>query len=922
MFTSVIDIDSMVDRFIPRGTTEFRARAWARFVVAVSFLTAPGWILFPIIGGLWIELPGWCAATLVGIGCAQLGIPPMLRATGSLFIGIMVFGGLVFVGITLSATILGGFPFHSLMWAMAIPIAVAAQREHRSLLPIWMITVVALYVGWYGLVTTGHAPAGDVSVDPSFEIWLHLASLSCWFATMLLISWKTSTVTYELADSRDVYQRALLQAQKLNALGKLAGSIENNFNNALMSIDYSLHLLSECLAPDTEHQVELDDMRQTVVRSKALSKKLERLGQGDSETIELVEVDVAMEALDRSLRRLTGTATLRVELNAPEAHILCDANQLDQVLVNLVINSRDAMPQGGEIVVSTKVVDHEVVIEVRDTGGGIDPAVLDHIFEPFYTTKGPDSGTGLGLWICHSIASGCGGTLTANSTVGRGTTMALRVPLANRHSPSTARPKAVTRPTELPSKGPARPTQVRGWSNTLDWFVHDIVDARLRMWGVVLVMIGFASVPIWWLFAALQWRAFGLVPITIVLLAGGVFSMIVPILIRVSRSPGLAMFAFAAIPFLGITAIAIISGGFRAEILIWTTLIPILGAQQREFRYFTLFWSLAVAAQIVVVFVLAKIDLTSPPLRPESVMVDEQLTILLCLLGLLAFGFRAASRVGAQLARERDDYATTLIKSQDFEVLGTLASSIAHDLNNILTTLEFGIELIRSELSATAPAASHLDELQVATAKIQDLSRQLTRFGRTNTQSNHAIPDTALEALAKMLGPIVGSHIKISMHLDSGASAIRLRSHELDQLIINLALNARDAMPEGGELHIATAVVDGVVEITVRDQGIGIPQPLLARIFEPFFTTSNDRVGLGLWVSREIVREVQGTVAVESTVGVGTTVRLIIPRALARSSDSMRRVRHGGVSGELAKPGASDLVVPASTSSTRIRRES
>lgn len=890
-------------------------------MVAVSFLTAPGWILFSIIGGLWIELPGWCVATLIGIGCVQLGIPPLLRATGSLFIGIMVFGALVFAGITLSATILGGFPFHSLMWAMAIPIAVAAQREHRSLLPIWMLAVIVLYLGWYALVTAGHTPAGDVSVDPSFEIWLQLASLSCWFATMLVVSWKTSAVTYELADSRDVYQRALLQAQKLNALGKLAGSIENNFNNALMSIDYSLHLLSESLA-GTEHQVELDDMQQTVVRSKALSKKLERLGQGDSETIELVEVDVAMDALGRSLRRLTGTATLRVELNAPEAHILCDANQLDQVLVNLVINSRDAMPQGGEIVVSTRMVDHEVVIEVRDTGGGIDPAVLDHIFEPFYTTKGPDSGTGLGLWICHSIASGCGGTLTANSTLGRGTTMALRVPLADRHSRPTARPMAVARPTELPRRAPARPSQLRGWSRTLDWFVHDIVDARLRMWGVVLVMIGFASVPIWWLFAALQWRAFGLVPITIVLFVGGVCSLVVPILVRVSRSPGLAMFTCAAIPFLGITTIAIFSGGFRVEILIWTTLIPIFGAQQREFHSFTPFWSLAVAAQIVVAFVLSLVDATSLPVRPQSVIVDEQLAILLCLLGLLTFGFRAASRVGAQLARERDDYATTLIKSQDFEVLGTLASSIAHDLNNILTTLELGVDLIRSELPTTAPATSHLDELQVATAKIQDLSRQLTRFGRTNTESKHAVPDTALEVLGKMLGPIVGSHIKISMHLDSGASAIRLRSPELDQVIINLALNARDAMPEGGEIHIATAVVDGLVEITVRDQGIGIPHPLLARIFEPFFTTSSDRVGLGLWVSREIVREAQGTLAVESTVGEGTTVRLIIPRALARSSDSMRRLRHGGVSAELTRTGMSDLVVPTSSSSTRIRRES
>ena len=875
----MIDLDSLVDRFIPRGMTDPHTRVWARFVVVVSLLSAPVWLIFPSIGGL----PAWRTTALLVLGCLQLGIPFLLRATRSLYVSIMAFGVLGLTGVTLAAHTVGGFPFHSLMWAMAIPIALAPQRQFRSLLPLWIFAVLVLYVGWYRLVTTGHVSTRAPSTD---DVYLQLASVLSWFAVMLLVSHKASAVTYEIAESRDVYQRALLQAQKLNALGKLAGSIENNFNNALMSIDYSLHLLSESLV-DTDLAVELDDMHQTVVRSKALSKKLERLGQGDSETIELVEVDVALEALGRSLRRLTGASVLRLELDAPKRRVLCDANQLDQVLVNLVVNARDAMPKGGEIVVSTKVLEGHLVIAVGDSGVGIEPDVLHHIFEPFYTTKGPDSGTGLGLWICRSIASGCGGTLTATSTVGQGTTMTLRLPLADRHSrPIPTRAKVVARPIETVRKPSPHPR-----SRALDWFVGDIINSRLRLWGVVLVTISLASVPIWWLFAVMQLRTFGPTPNAIILLAGGALSLVVPWLVRITRSPELAAFVFAAIPFSAITAIAVISGGFRVEILIWTTLIPIFGAQQREFRYFTTWWSVAVVAQILVIAVLALTGITSLPALTPEMFIDEQFAILLSLLALLAFGFRAVSRVGEHFARERDDYAATLVKSQDCEMLGTLASSIAHDLNNILTTLEYGIDFIRSEVPATAPAATHLDELQLATAQIQDLSRQLTRFGRTNTETAHAIPDPALSTLVKMLGPIVGSHVKICMHLDSGDTAIRVRSHELDQLIINLALNARDAMPDGGELHISTAVVDSMVEITVRDEGIGIPQPLLARIFEPFFTTSSDRVGLGLWVSREIVREAHGSLAVETTVGQGTTVRLIFPRALARSSESIRRTR-------------------------------
>ena len=883
---------NFIESFVPESISDFRRRAWARFVIRLCFASAPCWVIFTAIS-VAIALPAWAIAVFPALAACQLAIPFLLRSSGRLYLAMMALGTVCFAGITFIAFLQGGFPFRALLWLMVLPVAAAGQRDSRSLLPVWGAACLAEYVVWYVLATTGHAPTGWFDVSPATGLWLDGISLTCWLAVLVLVSKTTSWVTYEFADARDAYQHAVMQAQKLDALGKVAGSIENNFNNALMSIDYAAHLLTRSIDGD-ELREELDEVKETVRRSKALSRKLERLGRGHAQDVELVHVDTAIAALATMLRRLTGDSiAVHLRPNGETAQVRCDANQLDQVLVNLVVNARDAMPGGGEIVIATHATSTSIVIAVSDTGTGIAPDVLAHVFEPFFTTKDQDSGTGLGLWICRSIVEGAGGSLVATSRVREGTTMRIELPLADPGAVYEApvQPSSAQRAEQSgswPTAGRRTPSLA---SRSLDWFVRGVGDQRLRARGRGVVAIGFSTVPFWLAFAAVKWASSGLNAAVFCLLAGAVLCALTPFLVRVTHSPKQGGFAIASVGFGVLTALAITRGGFPLEILAWTAVIPVAAAHQREFRHFTFFWAAAVVGQYLLIFALAN-GATDPTAMP----VDD----LIALLVLMTWISHRASKVAQRFADEREGYATTLVKSQDYELLGTFASSIAHDLNNVLTTLEVVNHLIGCKLPADHPGRVHLDELGTAAGKITALARQLTRFGRANDGTADVIPATALATLAPMLGPIVGSQVTIDLDLRSGAAAIPIRSNELDQMMINLALNARDAMPDGGRLSIVTSATADRVTICVSDAGIGIPPHLLGSVCDPFFTTEPDRVGLGLWVCREIVTGAQGELNVDSTVGGGTTIRIVMPRAqpgpLTRGASSRVR-RHPSLTG-------------------------
>ena len=275
-----------------------------------------------------------------------------------------------------------------------------------------------------------------------------------------------------LASLRDITQRKALeeqlrQSQKMEAIGRLAGGIAHDFNNILTAITGYADLALERLAANPDEADPRAALRQDVTeikgaaaRASSVTRQLlsfSRKHLTQTETFDLRDVVAGMEGM---LRRVLGESIQLVVTRGPAAcRVSADRGQVEQVILNLAVNARDAMPDGGRLTLATCDVasghcgalahggpegDH-VLLAVSDTGRGIDPAVLPRIFEPFFTTKGPDRGTGLGLSIVYSIVKQCGGEVMVDSESGRGTRFRIFLPRATVAAPRAAPPPVSAR---------------------------------------------------------------------------------------------------------------------------------------------------------------------------------------------------------------------------------------------------------------------------------------------------------------------------------------------------------------------------------------------------------------------------------------------------------------------------------------------
>ena len=242
---------------------------------------------------------------------------------------------------------------------------------------------------------------------------------------------------------REAAETALRQAQKMEAMGQLTGGIAHDFNNLLAAVLGNLELSSKRLPEDPRLRRYIEGAIQGAKRGAALTQRMLAFSRRQELKLEAVDLPALVRGMADLLVRSIGP-TIRIETRFPvqlaPAHV--DINQLESTLLNLVVNARDAMPKGGEIVVSG----HEeslglgsplglsagqyVVLTVTDTGEGMDAATLARAAEPFFTTKAVGKGTGLGLAMVHGLAAQSGGTLRIESSPGRGTTIALWLPVA------------------------------------------------------------------------------------------------------------------------------------------------------------------------------------------------------------------------------------------------------------------------------------------------------------------------------------------------------------------------------------------------------------------------------------------------------------------------------------------------------------
>jgi two-component system cell cycle sensor histidine kinase/response regulator CckA len=251
------------------------------------------------------------------------------------------------------------------------------------------------------------------------------------------------------ATERRQLEAQLLQSQKMEAIGMLAGGVAHDFNNLLTAILGYVELVEVQFPPESRGMRDVQQIRKSATRAAHLTRQLLAFSRRQVLRPALIDLNTLVRDLANMLRRLIGEdVTLTLALDPDLARVKADPGQIEQVIMNLVVNARDAMPRGGVLTITTAtlqvdealfrrlgVADHHgvhqmVKISVRDTGIGMDAATRKHIFEPFFTTKPRGKGTGLGLATVYGIVTQSGGFVDVESAPGEGTTFDVLLPLA------------------------------------------------------------------------------------------------------------------------------------------------------------------------------------------------------------------------------------------------------------------------------------------------------------------------------------------------------------------------------------------------------------------------------------------------------------------------------------------------------------
>jgi two-component system cell cycle sensor histidine kinase/response regulator CckA len=249
----------------------------------------------------------------------------------------------------------------------------------------------------------------------------------------------------------------------------------------------------------------------------------------------------------------------------------------------------------------------------------------------------------------------------------------------------------------------------------------------------------------------------------------------------------------------------------------------------------------------------------------------------------------------SQIRRDHKNIEQRMRQLEKFEAIGRLAGGIAHDFNNVIGAIMGWAELGEGEVAADSRAAKYFHQIRSHSERAAGLTRQLLAYARRqileprNIDLNQVVDDTAV-----LLEKLLGEHIEVTSHLDPGLKAVRADRSQLEQVFINLCVNARDAMPKGGRLQVITSNVEldeeycrrhvygrpgNYVRLTVSDTGTGMDQATIDQIFEPFFTTKEigKGTGLGLATALGVVNQHGGSIEVLSELGKGTSFHVYLP---------------------------------------------
>ncbi|HYM83920.1 MAG TPA: GAF domain-containing protein, partial [Candidatus Dormibacteraeota bacterium] len=336
----------------------------------------------------------------------------------------------------------------------SLPPSPEAEALLSSGVHVYMVVPMITAGELIGAVSFG----GDQAQFPDEQV-----SIAREVATQLAIALGQARLVEKLKASYAELQQAqaqLAQSQKIEAIGQLAGGIAHDFNNLLTVIGGRSSLLLMRMRPDDPARKDVDLIQSTTQRAADLTRQLLAFSRKQVLEPKPINLKALVAGVTPILRRLIGEHIEIVIVSTDDAgRVMADPGQIEQVIVNLVVNARDAMPEGGTLTIETTThtvpdagrrgLDRDVppgeyvTLSIRDTGCGMDPATMARIFEPFFTTKEPGKGTGLGLSTVHGIVHQSGGHLALDSAVGRGTTFTIYLPrVPDQVGPAAGRPES------------------------------------------------------------------------------------------------------------------------------------------------------------------------------------------------------------------------------------------------------------------------------------------------------------------------------------------------------------------------------------------------------------------------------------------------------------------------------------------------
>jgi two-component system cell cycle sensor histidine kinase/response regulator CckA len=317
---------------------------------------------------------------------------------------------------------------------------------NRAYEKVWGRSVESLYAdprSWLAAVhpedrdKMERASHNNFSEEPEYQFRIvrdgHVRTIQIRLSPVLDAAGRVVRVSGLARDVTDhtTLEEQMRQAQKLESLGLLAGGVAHDFNNILAVFSANAGMLAEQVADPLSREL-VGEIEDAVGRATALTRQL--LAFSRKQTVEPVVVDLNRTVTDtrKMLRRMVGEdVVIETSLDPEAGCVLIDPGYLVQVIMNLAVNARDAMPRGGTLSISTRNIAEEprkVAIVITDTGTGMPPEVIARVFEPFFTTKGIGKGTGLGLSVVHGIVRQANGDIAIGSIVGVGTSITISFP--------------------------------------------------------------------------------------------------------------------------------------------------------------------------------------------------------------------------------------------------------------------------------------------------------------------------------------------------------------------------------------------------------------------------------------------------------------------------------------------------------------